>query len=43
MMDKSFKSLDGGQNWINLLTPILDGQYMTNIEVIKEEVIVVFI
>ena len=29
---KVFKSLDGGQNWINLTTPILDGQYMTNIE-----------
>ena len=28
---KVFKS-DGGQNWINLTTPILDGQYMTNIE-----------
>ncbi|MBT4479050.1 MAG: PKD domain-containing protein [Flavobacteriales bacterium] len=27
-----FKSIDGGQNWINLSTPTLDGQHMTNIE-----------
>ena len=29
---KIFKSIDGGQNWINLTTPTLDGHYMTNIE-----------
>ena len=29
---KVFKSIDGGQNWINLTTPTLDGHYMTNIE-----------
>ena len=27
-----FKSIDGGQNWINLSTPTLDGEHMTNIE-----------
>ena len=27
-----FKSTDGGQNWVNLSTPTLDGQHMTNIE-----------
>ena len=27
-----FKSIDGGQNWINLSTPNLDGEHMTNIE-----------
>ena len=29
---KIFKSTDGGQNWINLTTPTLDGEHMTNIE-----------
>ena len=27
-----FKSVDGGQNWINLSTTTLDGHHMTNIE-----------
>tara|TARA_B100002052_G_scaffold71305_1_gene64635 strand:- start:12406 stop:15090 length:2685 start_codon:yes stop_codon:yes gene_type:complete len=29
---KVFKSVDGGQNWINLTTSTLDGEHMTNIE-----------
>ena len=29
---KVFKSIDGGINWINLTTPTLDGEHMTNIE-----------
>ena len=29
---KVFKSIDGGQNWINLSTPTLDGYKPTNIE-----------
>ena len=29
---KVFKSVDGGQNWINLSTPTLDGHKPTNIE-----------
>ncbi len=29
---KVFKTIDGGTNWINLTTPMLDGEYITCIE-----------
>ena len=29
---KVFKTMDGGNTWINLTTPMLDGEYITNIE-----------
>ncbi|MCP4441247.1 MAG: T9SS type A sorting domain-containing protein [Aureispira sp.] len=30
-----YKSIDGGQNWVNVTTADLDGEYITNIEYIR--------